>query len=80
MFGAVFKGGSVCTFLCNGLPSISTDWGKWRLLFCDERVVPFDNCDSTFKLYRENLVQKVPLEEAQFLIIDPSLPGVQNNC
>lgn len=67
------SGGSAAKFLCNGLPSIKTTWDKWTLFFCDERLVPFSDGDSTYKLYREGLVGATPLTEKQFIVINPDL-------
>ncbi|XP_047490202.1 6-phosphogluconolactonase-like [Penaeus chinensis] len=66
------SGGSLAKFLGKGLPSISTSWDKWSLFFCDERVVPFDHDDSTFKVYK-GLTESTPLKAEQFVVIDPSL-------
>jgi len=63
----------MATFLCKALPQISTDWPKWKIFFCDERVVPFDNDDSTFKFYRDNVFNKLPLSQDQIVTINPSL-------
>ena len=46
------SGGSMASFLCQGLPKIDTDWPQWRLFFCDERLVPSEDPDSTWGLYR----------------------------
>jgi 6-phosphogluconolactonase len=70
-----FLGGSLTKFLAIGLPKIDTDWSKWRLFFCDERVVPFENTDSTYGLYKNALIGVLPLTEHQFIKIDPHLPG-----
>lgn len=67
------SGGSMAKFLCGGLPSIQTSWDKWLLFFCDERLVPFSNDDSTYKIYQAGLVGKTPLKEEQFVIINPDL-------
>ena len=62
-------------FLCGGLPSIKTEWDKWTLFFCDERLVPFSDADSTYKIYLAGLVGKTPLKEEQFVVINPDLEG-----
>ncbi|KAK9500426.1 hypothetical protein O3M35_001694 [Rhynocoris fuscipes] len=67
------SGGSLITFLSKGLKNIDTDWSKWILFFCDERIVPSDNPDSTFGTYKANLLDKVPLKESQFVCIDENL-------
>ena len=62
--------------MCQALPKIETEWSKWTLIFCDERVVPFDNEDSTFKGYKENLCKATPLTVEQFVVINPDLHGI----
>lgn len=44
----VIQGGSLGKYLCEILPNIKTDWTKWTIFFCDERVVKSDSADSTF--------------------------------
>ncbi|KAF6038927.1 hypothetical protein EB796_002761 [Bugula neritina] len=67
------SGGSLAKFLTKGLPSISTDWSKWLIFFCDERHVDFKNEDSTYKLYKESLLTKVDLKDEQIIKINPEL-------
>merc|ERR1711860_185065 len=71
------SGGSLCSQLSRALPGIATEWSKWKLLSCDERVVPFDNNESTFKAYKEKLCSTNLLTEDQFLTIKPELPAVE---
>ncbi|XP_012257012.2 6-phosphogluconolactonase [Athalia rosae] len=73
VFKVGLSGGSLVKFLSDGLPSISTDWSKWRFFFCDERVVAFDDVESTYGIYKSNLVGKLPITEDQFIKINPSL-------
>ncbi|NP_001091839.1 6-phosphogluconolactonase [Bombyx mori] len=63
------SGGSVVKYLCEGLPQVETDWSKWTLAFCDERVVPEDSSDSTFGIYKKDLIPKTELKESQFITI-----------
>lgn len=63
------------TFLSAGLPGISTDYRKWKIFFNDERVVPFDDPDSTFGAYRKKLIGKVGLTEEQFVQIKEGVSG-----
>lgn len=63
-------------FLCSGLPSIETEWDKWLLFFCDERLVGFNDDDSTYKTYAAGLIGKTPLKEEQFVKINPDLEGM----
>lgn len=74
-----YVGGSLVQFLSEGLPTISTDWSKWRFFFCDERVVSFENSESTYGLYKENLIGKVPITEDQFIKINPDLSGINSS-
>ncbi|XP_063627562.1 6-phosphogluconolactonase [Cydia splendana] len=63
------SGGSVLKFLCEGLPKVNTVWSKWTLAFCDERVVPEDSEDSTFGVYKRELIPKTELKEEQFVVL-----------
>lgn len=68
------SGGSLIKYLCHGLPSITTDWPKWQLFFCDERYVPETDLDSTFGNYNDLLVKKVEhLSASQFVKINVDL-------
>ncbi|XP_067946176.1 6-phosphogluconolactonase-like [Watersipora subatra] len=74
--GAFFiglSGGSLANTLAKGLPLIETDWSKWRVFFCDERHVPFDNADSTYRVYKEGLFAKVPLSDKHVFKIKPDI-------
>lgn len=70
------SGGSLVKFLTTGLPKIKTDFSKWKIFFCDERVVPVDNPDSTFGVYKKDLIGKVPLTEEQFVRIKDGVSGI----
>lgn len=76
MIDLLFLGGSVVELLAKSLPNIATDWSKWRFFFCDERVVPLENSDSNFGLYKSCLIGKVPVTEEQFIKIDSELNGM----
>ncbi|CAB0037041.1 unnamed protein product [Trichogramma brassicae] len=73
IFKIGLSGGSLVKFLSEGLPLVKTDWSKWRFFFCDERIVSFENTESTFGLYRASLIGKIPITEDQFIKIDPQL-------
>ena len=68
-------GGSVVKYLCEGLPQVETDWSKWVLAFCDERVVPEDSEDSTFGAYDKMLIPKTKLKRDQFVTIKQGVSG-----
>lgn len=40
-------------------------WGQLSLIWCDERVVPFDSPDSNYRLARETLIDHVPIPSIQ---------------
>jgi len=71
------SGGSLVKFLCAGLPSIKTDWSRWRLFFCDERLVPEESPDSTWGAYKSGLIPVTPLTESNFLVVNTSLDAVE---
>jgi len=74
VFAVGLSGGSLPTILAEVLPTIQTDWKKWKFFFCDERLVSFSDPESTFGLYRSVVVPKIPdLSLNQFVTIDPSL-------
>ncbi|CAK1547817.1 unnamed protein product [Leptosia nina] len=63
------SGGSVVKYLSEGLPKVNTDWSKWVLAFCDERLVPEDSEDSTFGVYCKQMIPKTLLDKSQFITI-----------
>lgn len=73
IFTVGLSGGSVSKFLCNGLPSKTTDWSKWRVFFCDERHVSFDDPECTYTIYEKGLMSKVPLAKEHVYSDDPSI-------
>lgn len=70
-FNIGVSGGSLLSFLVSGLPRINTDYSKWKIFFCDERLVPVDDPDSTFGVYKKQLVdtQAINLREDQFVVV-----------
>ncbi|XP_046558305.1 6-phosphogluconolactonase-like [Haliotis rubra] len=74
VFTVGVSGGSLAKYLCNNLPSLKTDWSKWRMFFCDERYVDYNDPDCTYKVYKENLLPKVPLKEDNIFPINPDIP------
>jgi len=73
IFTIGFSGGSAAKMLCASLPALTTDWSKWKVFFCDERHVPFDDPECTFSFYKSNLMSKVPLPEENVFPLDPSV-------
>lgn len=72
-FRVGLSGGSLIKFLCKGLPGITTTWEKWLFFFCDERLVPFDDKESTYGCYKRELIPHLPVTENQFIAVNPSL-------
>ncbi|ESO84989.1 hypothetical protein LOTGIDRAFT_196232 [Lottia gigantea] len=67
------SGGSVAKFLCGGLQKAETDWSKWKIFFCDERHVPFDNPECTYSIYEKNLTSKINFPKENIFPINPEL-------
>ena len=72
-FNLGLSGGSLAKFLCQGLPAIQTDWARWRLFFCDERLVDVESSDSTWGLYQSSILPATPLTSDQFLTVNTDL-------
>lgn len=52
-FSLGLSGGSLVSMLSKELPTQpGLDCSKWVVGFCDERVVPFDDPESTYGLYK----------------------------
>lgn len=72
-FTVAVSGGSLPKILCETLPSLTTDWSKWVVFFCDERLVPFNDPESTYGVYKEKLLGVVPIQDEQIIKINPDL-------
>ncbi len=69
------SGGSMPKILSKVIGDMKVDWRKVKFIFCDERLVTFENDDSTFKAYKEAFISKVDdINEDNFVIINPDLP------
>ncbi|KAM4747211.1 6-phosphogluconolactonase isoform 1-T2 [Rhinophrynus dorsalis] len=69
------SGGSLIQLLSRELPKtagLNTD--GWKVAFCDERLVPFTDPESTYGEYKRHFVPIGILSDSQFVTIDPSLP------
>lgn len=75
LFTIGLSGGSVITCLTTVLPTLQVNWKKVRFFFCDERIVPFDDPESTFGCYWKALEGVIPIEKDQFIEIDTTLDG-----
>lgn len=61
--------------LGQGLTKIKTDFSKWKLFFCDERVVPENDPESTYGCYKAELKGKIGLKDEQFVKIKQGVTG-----
>jgi len=60
--------------LSAGLPLVQTDWTCWKIILCDERLVPEDDPESTFGLYSNKLLPIIPgFFESNFIQADSTL-------
>lgn len=52
-FSLGLSGGSLVNILGKDLPAVQNlDCSKWLIGFCDERLVPFNDAESTYGLYK----------------------------
>ena len=69
------SGGSLPKFLVQGINTDlgkNIEWNKVTFIFCDERMVDFENAESTFGLYKK-LLAGSPIKEEQFLKVSVNL-------
>ena len=68
------SGGSLPNFFAMGAAAMNVDWAKVKFVFCDERLVPFDDADSTYGVYKKTDIFKLKgVDESSFVAIDPTL-------
>ncbi|KAB5530680.1 hypothetical protein PHYPO_G00132150 [Pangasianodon hypophthalmus] len=74
-FSLGLSGGSLVSILSKELPAMpNLDCSRWLVGFCDERLVPFDDPESTYGLYKNQLFSKINIPDDRVLAIEPSLP------
>lgn len=54
-------------------------WQKLSVIWCDERVVPFDSPDSNYRLARETLLDHVPIPSIQVYPV-PTYYGLERSA
>lgn len=71
-FSIGLSGGSVSKIVSLGLRDRKDiDWSTWHVFYCDERLVPFSDGDSTHAYFQRELYDHVPI--SNIYPIDPSL-------
>ncbi|CAG0881787.1 unnamed protein product [Darwinula stevensoni] len=69
-----FIGGSAAKLVCEAVTKIQSDWSRWRVAFCDERLVPSTHEESTYAAYAKYLQNSNPTLLNNFIKVDTSLP------
>lgn len=66
------SGGSVAKIVSQGLRDRKdVNWSTWKVFYCDERLVPFSDGDSTHALFQRELFDHVSIPN--IYAIDPTL-------
>lgn len=61
-------------------PSINIDFSNWKFLFADERCVPLDHSDSNFKLWKNEIFDKIPLFNIETNVLEIQEAGSAELC
>uniref|UniRef100_A0A182W2B9 6-phosphogluconolactonase n=1 Tax=Anopheles minimus TaxID=112268 RepID=A0A182W2B9_9DIPT len=68
------SGGSLADILCEGMSDLRSDFSKWQIFFCDERVVPVGDKESTFGIFKRDLLANCDnIPESVFFPVNTSL-------
>ena len=77
-FSIGVSGGSVSRIICQGLRvKQDTDWNQWKIFFCDERHVTFDNEESTYAYYKREFFDAVNFPTDNVIAINPNVTVVE---
>nr|XP_046186227.1 6-phosphogluconolactonase-like isoform X2 [Oncorhynchus gorbuscha] len=72
-FSLGLSGGSLVSMLSKELPALpDLDCSHWLVGFCDDRLVPFDDGESTYGLHKNQLFSKINIPDSGVLAIDSS--------
>jgi len=72
-FTLVLSGGSLPQYLSSLCNLNNINWSKVYIFFVDERNVPYDSPDSSYKLVREHLLSKIPIPGSNVFSITEGL-------
>uniref|UniRef100_A0A182N362 6-phosphogluconolactonase n=1 Tax=Anopheles dirus TaxID=7168 RepID=A0A182N362_9DIPT len=68
------SGGSLADILCEGMSDLRSDFSKWQIFFCDERVVPISDKESTWGIFKRDLLDHCDIiPESIFFPVNSSL-------
>lgn len=68
------SGGSLADILCEGMSDLRSDFSKWQIFFCDERVVPVTDKESTWGIFKRDLLANCDnIPESVFFPVNASL-------
>ena len=69
------SGGSLPKFFLAAAKQANINWSTVKFIFCDERLVPFNDKESTFGVFKEKVVGEIEgVSENSFVTVDVSLP------
>ncbi|XP_055596219.1 6-phosphogluconolactonase [Uranotaenia lowii] len=72
------SGGSVATVLSEGMYDLRSDFSRWQIFFCDERIVPEDDKESTYGIYKRDLLDQHPeFPKSAFYPVNCSLTATE---
>lgn len=73
-FSLGLSGGSLISMLSKDLPAVENlDCSRWLIGFCDERLVPFTDPESTYGLYKVTRRNLLPLTLRALLVMEKSI-------
>lgn len=74
VFRVGVSGGSIANILSEGMYDLRSDFKKWQIFLCDERIVPEDDKESTYGIYKRDLLDGHPeFPKAIFFPVNCSL-------
>eukprot|EP01062_Namystynia_karyoxenos_P073399 TRINITY_DN70201_c0_g1_i1.p1 TRINITY_DN70201_c0_g1~~TRINITY_DN70201_c0_g1_i1.p1 ORF type:complete len:283 (+),score=92.77 TRINITY_DN70201_c0_g1_i1:85-849(+) len=76
-FSVALSGGSLPSVLEKGLAQRDVDWGRWHVLFADERFVPLDHKDSNYNACDAALFSKTTIPRDQIYPVDVGASSVE---